>query len=336
MLWHTPFWPHRNWITLRTLMALISAMFTPLSIADITTTPQQNKTINFDFAISSENHTGHFDWSIASDITGTRSPNVLSELTYDNLDISDLNYQTAMRWKLSDTLTGLIELNVMQGTVNTGQVLDADFIGNDKTKTKSLSQSNPSGSDLHAIALAFGLQRYLRPSTHLAFMVGAQEHSQDFIKRNGLQMITAGNSGIPAVGTTFTQLNSSYKTNWTSGFVGTRLTQFFGRRQLEWRLDYHRAAYYAEADWNLRSSFQHPKSFEHLANGHGILSTLTYRHPLFDHVFLTLSIRHENWQTKDGMDRLFFANGNTSTTRLIETNWSRRGYGLGLVYRGGQ
>lgn len=37
---------------------------------------------------------------------------------------------------------------------------------------------------------------------------------------------------------------------------------------------YHSVIYYAEANWNLGTDFEHPKSFEHDTNGTGVVISI--------------------------------------------------------------
>lgn len=291
--------------------------------------------LGFDFSVTAKAHTGHFDWSIASDMTGTRSPNILSELSYESLDVNIVTYDFVKRFSLTQAFTGLFELSYSKGGINNGTVYDADYYGDYRTDPKSLSESDPSGSDISAHQITLGLTRSLTQSTQLSLLGGYAQNNQAFVKRQGLQLFSASTAGVPSEGTTFNNLNSTYKTTWKSGFIGTQLTHTTGAHRFNFRAEFHGADYYAEADWNLRSAFQHPKSFEHIADGTGLSAQFSYAYALDENLQFTLSANHEQWQTRDGLDRVFFASGRTVTTRLLETNWESIGYGIGITYTGG-
>jgi hypothetical protein len=289
----------------------------------------------FDFSVKAESYTGRFDWSIASDMTGTRTPTILSELTYDALNINVMTYDYVKRFVLTQSLTGSLEVSYSKGGISEGTVYDADYYGNGRTDPKSLSASNPTGSDISARQASVSVSRRLSDHTHLAVLGGFAQSSQEFVKRQGVQMISARGANVPAVGTTFNNLDSSYSATWKSGFLGSQITYARGAHRLKLRAEFHGADYYAEADWNLRAAFQHPKSFEHLATGTGLNTKLSYDIAIDKNLSLSFSAHREHWQTRDGLDRVFLATGQTITTRLVETNWERTGYGIGITYVGG-
>lgn len=293
------------------------------------------QSLGFDFSVTAQAHSGRFDWSIGSDMTGTRSPNILSELTYDALDINILTYDYVKRFTLTKAFTGSLEISYSKGGIDNGTVYDADYFGDYRTDTKSLSESDPAGSDISGRQVTLGLTRALSTQTQLTFLGGYAQNNQAFVKRQGVQLVSARNAGVPAAGTTFNNLNSTYKTTWKSGFIGTQLTHTSGAHRFKFRTELHGADYYAEADWNLRAAFQHPKSFEHLAGGSGLNTEFSYSFAMDKNLLLTFSAQRERWQTRDGLDRVFLTNGQTITTRLVETNWESTGYGIGITYVGG-
>lgn len=293
------------------------------------------RSLGYDFSVTAKAHTGNFDWSIASDMTGTRTPNVLSELSYEALDINVLTYDYVKRFSLTKSFTGRLEVSYSKGGIDNGTVYDADYFSDDRTGQKSLSASDPAGSDISAQQITLGISRNLTEHTQFTLLGGYAQNNQAFVKRQGLQLFSARTAGVPAEGTTFNNLNSTYQTTWKSGFVGSQLTHITGAHRFNIRAEFHGADYYAEADWNLRSAFQHPKSFEHIANGSGLNTQFSYTYALDRNLQLTVSANRERWQTRDGLDRVFLASGQTVTTRLLETNWESTGYGIGITYTGG-
>lgn len=312
---------------------------TPESAPKWTPTEKSTRSVlgagSFDFSVRAQSYSGRFDWSIASDITGTRTPTVLSELTYEAPDISVLTYDYVKRFPISSSLSGSLEISYSKGGVTDGIAYDADYLGDNKTDTKSLSQADTTGSDITAQHITLGISRFLTGKTQISLLGGYARNSQAFVKRQGVQLYAARNTGVPAAGSTFNSLNSTYDASWKSGFLGTKLTHTTGAHRLTLRAEMHGAKYYAEANWNLRAAFQHPKSFEHIANGTGLNTSLAYEYALDKNLLLTLSAQREQWQTQDGLDRVFLASGQTVTTRLIETNWESTGYGIGITYVGG-
>jgi hypothetical protein len=70
----------------------------------------------------------------------------------------------------------------------------------------------------------------------------------------------------------FSDLDSSYKTEWTGSWIGLDMAYAWKNlNQLAFSIEYHWADYYAKANWNLIKRFKHPISFEHSADGNGII-----------------------------------------------------------------
>jgi hypothetical protein len=89
-------------------------------------------------------------------------------------------------------------------------------------------------------------------------------------------------------------------------------------------IEYHWVDYSAEADWNLRDDFQHPKSFEHEAYGDGWVAGVGVNYALNQQFSLGLSGDYLSWNTDSGTDRLYLANGSIVDTRLNEVNWESK------------
>ena len=95
-----------------------------------------------------------------------------------------------------------------------------------------------------------------------------------------------------------------------------------------------RLAYYeATADWNLRDDFEHPKSFEHEAEGTGYIASIGSQYKLTQDLSLNLSVDYQKWQAdKKGIDTTFFSDGTTSETKFNEVNWESMGANIGIKY----
>ena len=98
------------------------------------------------------------------------------------------------------------------------------------------------------------------------------------------------------------------------------------------RFEYHWADYYGSANWNLRSDFQHPKSFEQVADGRGLVFNLGAGYKLTDNWALDVRFDFQDWKTDPGIDRVFFSSGAIVETRLNEVNWESKAFMLGSTY----
>ena len=85
-------------------------------------------------------------------------------------------------------------------------------------------------------------------------------------------------------------------------------------------VEYHWTTYKAEANWNLRKDFAHPKSFEHDADGTGLVLSLGGGYAFSDRWSLGLNLNYQKLSTDPGIDRFYLANGTISEARLNEVN----------------
>jgi hypothetical protein len=97
--------------------------------------------------------------------------------------------------------------------------------------------------------------------------------------------------------------------------------------------EYHWPDYEAEADWNLRTDLAHPKSFEHDADGTGVILSADLNVYFNANWALNLNCDYQRWETNAGIDRAFFADGTTSDTRLNEVQWDSYALTIGATYR---
>lgn len=102
---------------------------------------------------------------------------------------------------------------------------------------------------------------------------------------------------------------------------------------LNFSVEIHWADYYGEGNWNLRSDLDHPKSFEHEADGYGLCLAAEWRIAVAAHWELTAAADYRNWTTDSGTDRKFWASGGTAVTRLNEVNWESTSLRIGAAYR---
>ncbi len=274
-----------------------------------------------EFGLSIGNRTDDIDWNIAGDINGN-NPNVLSELTWSDLEIFqiELSNKTIIR-----------DLFYLRGSFGYGWILegsnqDSDYLGDNRTLEFSRSNNDASDGDVMDASLGLGL--------HFSFgldwfgitpLIGYSYHQQNLTITDGFQT-------IPNTGP-FTGLNSSYDTEWEGPWIGLDFDfKVKKKHSLFINFEYHWADYYAEADWNLRTDFAHPKSFEHIAEGNGIVistgAIFFYNYP----VSLHLNFDYQDWNTDPGTDRVFFSNGTIIETRLNEVNWKSLAIMIGMVY----
>jgi hypothetical protein len=282
----------------------------------------------------------NFDWNIAGDIHGN-NPNILSELSWEDLEI----YQLELYNK---TIVG--EVIYLRGSLGYGWIKDGDNQDSDyleDNRSLEFSRSNNDADDGDTLDASLGIGypfTFGSGFVGLTPLVGYSYHEQNLTMTNGNQTITwisldpdfpDGPPLGPMLG-----LDSTYEAQWKGPWVGFDLIftskavhRYLAQVEAYVNLEYHWADYCAEADWNLRTDFAHPKSFEHDADGHGIILSAGWNVVWSGHWALNANFDYQDWSTDHGTDRTFFSDGSVEETRLNEVDWRSYAIMVGLSYR---
>jgi len=128
-------------------------------------------------------------------------------------------------------------------------------------------------------------------------------------------------------------LDSTYNADWNGPWIGLDINYKFDKKHTIYaEVEYHRADYYAEANWNLRADLNHPKSFEHTADGNGIVISMGGSTSFKKQWTLNINFDYQKWSTDTGTDRVFFSSGTTLETPLNEVNWQSYAVMMGVAY----
>ncbi len=270
----------------------------------------------------------NLDWNIAGNSSGT-NPNVLSELEWSDLEIIQIKLQARAVVNRRFYLRALVDY----GWIYDGQNRDSDYAADNRTAEFSRSLNLTEDDQVWDASLGLGwLFTFGTDYCRLAPMLGYSIHKQNLRITDGFQV-------IPPTGA-FAGLDSTYKARWNGPWIGFDL--IFGtpakRKQghetrFVMSAEYHLADYYAEADWNLRDDFQHPKSFEHETDGRGLVLGAQWLFGFRSNWDFSLSGRYRKWETDSGVDRVFMTNGSRSETMLNEVNWESFELMAGVNYR---
>lgn len=276
-----------------------------------------------------------FDWNIASDTTGTATPNILSELTWSDIVVFEVSgklvhVQRANYGILKGNL--LLEAEVVGGRTVTGDNQDSDYNGDNRTLEFSRSNNNANrgysyGGEI-ATGYEFNLAQKKRPGSHTLFkmgpIIGYGFHRQEYV-------ITEGNQTIPALGV-FTGLDSKYIADWYGPFAGLQTSLEHNRHLFTFRGEYHDLTYDAEAQWNLRADFKQDPSYTHEADdASGIELNAGYSYALDSFTDITLDYTYLDRKAENGTDTTFFVNDTVISTRLNEVNDTSHALRLGLT-----
>ena len=91
--------------------------------------------------------------------------------------------------------------------------------------------------------------------------------------------------------------------------------------------------YDADANWNLRSDYQHPVSFSHEADGNGFVAGVKLLFEAKNRWGINVGMNAQEMSTDPGIDRIYYADGTIAETRLNEVKWRSFIFEAGLSYQ---
>ena len=308
----------------------ISDSATP-STAGATTRIENKKALPLEteFVFTGGYRRDDLDWNIAGNINGN-NPNILSGLTWDDIESYQVKFQGSLIWPRIIALRG----SANYGWIFNGDNQDSDYFGDNRTFEFYRSNNSTDDGDVWDVSLAIGYPFRTGKNVigTITPLVGYSYHEQNL-------KITDGFQTIPATGP-FPGLDSSYDTEWKGPWLGidihfraAEIKTFAHRFETYFTYEYHWADYDAEADWNLRDDLAHPKSFKHDTDGNGYVIGAGFNFVLHQHWALNFNFDYQDWSTDDGTSKVFFADGTSAKTRLNEVNWTSYALSLGLSVR---
>jgi hypothetical protein len=261
------------------------------------------------------------DWNIAGNTQGT-NPNILSELTWEDLIIHEFRLGARAWFKKAFCIRGEIHY----GSIVSGENQDSDYLEDDREAEFSRSNNDAGNGNTLDTSIALGYAfKFGTDFFWLTPLIGYSYHEQNLRMTDGYQTVTW--DGGPPLGS-FPGLDSSYETQWKGFWVGLeprlelkKISRHLRMFTLYAGYEHHWLNYSAVADWNLRSDFQHPKSFEHEADGQGDVFICGILTELNKNWLLDIGYEQRKWSTDSGIDRVYLVNGVTLETQLNEVNW---------------
>ena len=270
------------------------------------------------------------NWNIAAP---SGSPNVLSELKWEKLHIAqlkgDFNLVSPAGWQLQG--------RAGYGWILEGENQDSDYLGDGRTLEFSRSNNQSDRGHVFDASLGFGYRLGLggesgKPWVGLTPLAGYSYHEQSLRMHDFRQTVSEFGFPVP-VGTTSDDLNSRYETQWRGPWLGLGLqASVWERIDLFGEVAHHWADYHAQANWNLRDDFEHPKSFVHDADGIGVTAQAGVRYRTATGWAVQVVADYQRWQTEPGKSKFYLSSGGTPSEPLNEVNWESFGVGLGVGY----
>ncbi|MDF1644713.1 MAG: hypothetical protein P1U80_11065 [Pseudomonadales bacterium] len=312
-------------IAMVVVLSLLS-LYSEYSVAEERNVQGGESTVSYRFGYRYD----QLDWNIASDLSGSFTPNILSELTWDEVRSAQLEIN------LSGLLSNRLYYRVSVALASTqkGENQDSDYDGNDRSLEFSRSNNNSSNGYLGDASGAIGYPIVFgasnAPSLRITPLVGYSYHRQDFTMTDGMQTI-ASSGRTPVLGP-ITGLDSSYQAEWYGPWWGIELVLGITPDvEISLLFEHHEGEYLGVGNWNLRSDFQHPKSFEHVADARGDLVALNLMITSNYSWRWLFSAQLQDWRAEPGIDRIFFSDNTIAVTRLNEVNWQATSVSVGFL-----
>ncbi len=275
----------------------------------------------FEYSVSVGYRKDELSWSIADG-----GINIASEVEWKDTVIAQLRAAGKLNLGSDWMIRGIYST----GAVKSGNNRDSDYAASDRTQEFSRSDSKTGGA---VRDISVGLGRKLRlfdlesgGALIVVPLVGLSIHQQSLTMYEGQQT-------IPANGT-LAGLNNSYAAQWKGYWGGLDVLLGLGEKlSLNSTVEYHWGDYTAEADWNLRDDLAHPVSFRHVAEGHGILASVSAAYRFSRNFLLNVSLERQKWSTWSGYDQTNFSYGGTGYYTLNPVSWDSTSYSVGAVYQ---
>lgn len=250
-----------------------------------------------------------FVWNKAG-LAGT--PNILSELTWKDIEISTISIGGDVFLKDQ----WLTQAEFSYGKIWDGENQDSDYNGNDRTLEFSRSNNGADEGHIYDLSanIAYQYPAYIQQQ-HSLFLVpklGFSYHKQHLKIVDGKQTIPfeAG----------FANLDSSYEATWYGPWLGLSSEYSHSDKyQFQFGVEYHYAFYDASATWNLRNDFAQPESFTHEARGYGWIYNASADYKIQSNLSLGIELIYEDWLAdKNGKERIYFSNGSEAALKFNE------------------
>jgi len=286
---------------------------------------------------SLQTHVGHgsgqLDWNIGSESTDTTSPNILSELKFDNIRSTQVGLNVTLSFAVPvESFRIILEGGFNRGSVENGQAIDSDFSEDNRNGLFSKSKSYVSGKGLREYDVGIGLQYTFYPNQLIPFaqtlslIYGGQRQEQILNLQQGQQLVAepdffASSTSIDSLNQRLEDLDSDYSSQWSSQWLAANYQISILAWTLSARYQYFLGVYRGEGRWNLREDFQQPKSFVHEADSSGQEIKLGLAYRFSAQVQAQLNWMSGSWQTEDGISKTYFID---NTVQLIRFNGANR------------
>jgi hypothetical protein len=240
----------------------------------------------------------NFHWSIAGNSSG-QSPNVFSELKW--MKLGGQSIDASLQWNVYQKFVfyaGYTRQFITSGTVN-----DSDYSGDNRTNATYNETFNAGKGYTQGWAIGAGYKLINSDLFSLRPYAGYSDN------RQSLYLYDNGNR--------FPGLNSSYETTWKGAFIKAMASlKLVQKLKFNADVTYNQVGYNATGNWNLITTFRHPVSYRHHANGYGLDMGGRFVYELTKYIAIQAGAGYLHWQTDNGTDLLYLNNGQVDKTQM--------------------
>ncbi|WP_343563745.1 hypothetical protein [Sphingobacterium sp.] len=267
--------------------------------------------VEWNYSIQPKIVQNSFSWDIAGNSAG-ENPNVLSELSWK--DIIQIGITTQIGIKFKNKFSVDFAYNFSK-TVK-GTVSDIDYSEDNKNAITENQKYNSDKGNSKSYNLNFG---YI---IHKHW--GELDICANAIYEKNIYFLLASEK----------HLHSSYQPKFIGGGLGiTAKVNLNSDFELDVSNIYSLNKYTATADWNLRTDFSHPKSFEHTATTCRIYGQYGISYKWRKQIHIAPFIAYTRYvNIGNGLDKLYYSNGDISYTRLNNVKAISKEIGIKFIY----
>lgn len=221
---------------------------------------KNRKTIQGESELTFGQRYDRLEWSTAGNPTG-QDPNILSELQWKT-ESRLARWRGQLNFKDQLVLKGAIDY----AWIFEGESEDSDYLSDNRRDPFSRSLARVGHGRIRGWSIGAGYHWKLCPRFSLTPLAGFGKQIQHFRATEGRQTIS--DFGFPVPLGPFKGLNSTFESQWQGPWWGAESSwRAWGPLFLTAEWQYQNVHFRGRGNWNLRSDFQHPLSFEHTSAG---------------------------------------------------------------------
>ncbi len=293
----------KSWVLLgglvvNTFFAPLSAQFSGFDVQD------------FSYGLGYTYREDQLNWNFAGP---NDTPNVLSELEWNDLRINQVTFATSLTTCNRLYFRGYADY----GRIFHGKNRDSDYLKSDRQEEFSRALTEAGRGEVFDLSAGIGYQwSWCCDRLRLAPIVGLSWQEQHLRMYHGELVIPVMEE--------IEDLHSSYKTRWWGPWIGVDLVgQVSCNISLFASFEYHWAPYQGKGHWNLRDDLFN--EFKHSSNGRGWVTQGGANYNICGNWSLSLLASYQNWCAKNGTHTIRVMNEEFEVVklkaRLNDVNW---------------